>query len=143
MRLLAVHHGSSLLDLVPRADRRSPAPPAVCRRMDRRTKIIELNDELRTTFKGGRVQMTRDFFELDARLRGRALWVMSRYNRFDDDSEHDGGVFIFAGYSFELDIEYRAIDGTGVSPDPADREQTFRVLTLYAAADLLGRPSTP
>jgi hypothetical protein len=109
--------------------------------MDRRSKIIELNDGLRTTFKGGRVQMSRDFFELDARLRGRALWVMSRYTKFDDDSEHDWGVFIFAGYSFEWDIKYRDKDGTGISPDPTDPDRTFRVLTLYAAADLLRRAS--
>ena len=41
--------------------------------MDRRAKIIALNDQLRTTFKGGRVQMTRNFYDLDDRLRGRAL----------------------------------------------------------------------
>jgi hypothetical protein len=105
--------------------------------MDRRSKIIALNDQLRTTFKGGRVQMARDFYELDARLRGRALSVMARYNKFDNDSEHDCGVFIFAGYSFEWRIEYRGQDGSGVSPDPADPERTFRVLTLLATADLL------
>ena len=109
--------------------------------MHRRATIIELNDRLRTTFKGGRVQMTPDFFELDAGLRGRALWTMSRYNKFHDDSEHDSGLFIFAGYAFEWCIEYRGKDGTGISPDPADDGQTFRVLTLYAAADLLGRAS--
>jgi hypothetical protein len=102
-----------------------------------RTKIIELNDQLRTTFKGGRVQMTPGVFELDARLRGRALYVMSRCKKFDDDSEHDWGVFIFAGFSFEWRIEYRGPDGTGLSSDAADPEKTFRVLTLYAAADLL------
>jgi Protein of unknown function (DUF3768) len=111
--------------------------------MDCRAKIVALNDHLRTTFKGGRVQMTRDFFELDARLRGRAMCVMSRYNKFDDDSEHDWGVFIFAGYSFEWAIEYRGQDGTGLSPDPSNPEKTFRVLTLYAASDLLIRPSIP
>ena len=52
-------------------------------------------------------------------------------------SEHDWGVFIFAGYSFEWDIEYRGADGTGISSDPADPEKTFRVLTLYVAEDLL------
>jgi hypothetical protein len=102
-----------------------------------RAKIIELNDQLRTTFKGGRVQMTPGVYQLDARLRGRALSVMSRYKKFDDESEHDCGVFIFAGYSFEWRIEYRARDGAGISPDPADPEKTRRVLTLYAAADLL------
>jgi hypothetical protein len=105
--------------------------------MHRRSKIITLNDQLRTTFKGGRVQMARDFYDLDARLRGRALSVMARYNRFDNDSEHDWGVFIFGGYSFEWQIEYRGKDGTGVSPDPADPERTLRVLTLFAAADVL------
>jgi hypothetical protein len=107
--------------------------------MNRRIKIIELNDQLRTTFKGGRVQMTRDFYELDARLRGRALWVMSRYQNFDDKSDHDCGVFIFSGYAFEWHIEYRDEDGTGVSPDPADSHKTLRVLTLYASADMLAR----
>jgi hypothetical protein len=107
------------------------------RRVDKRAKIIELNDRLRTTFKSGRVQMTPSIYDLDARLRGRALYVLSRYNKFDDDSEHDWGVFIFAGYSFEWRIEYRGKDGIGVSPDPADPEQTFRVLTLYAIDDVL------
>ena len=100
-------------------------------------KIIELNDRLRTTFQGGRVQMTPGVYELDPRLRGRALCAMSRYSKFDDDSEHDRGVFIFAGYSFEWGIEYRRADGDGLSPDPSDASKTFRVLTLYALYDVL------
>jgi Protein of unknown function (DUF3768) len=105
-----------------------------------RAKIIELNDQLRTTFKGGRVQMTRGVYDLDERLCGRALSVMARYNKFDDASEHDCGVFIFAGYSFEWRIAYRGKDSAGVSPDPANPEQTIRVLTLYAVDDILARP---
>ena len=70
-------------------------------------------------------------------LRGRALSVMARYNGFDEEREHDCGVFIFAGYAFEWRIEYRDKDGTGASPDPADSENTFRVLTLYAVDDVL------
>ncbi len=105
--------------------------------MDKRARIIELNDQLRTTFKGGRVQMTRCVYELDDRLRGRALSMLARYNKFDADSEHDCGTFIFAGFAFEWRIEYRGKGGTGDSRDPADPEQTFRVLTLYAIADIL------
>jgi hypothetical protein len=105
--------------------------------VDRRATIVALNDHLRTTFKGGRVQMTRGVYDLDERLRGRALSVMARYNKFAADSEHDYGVFIFAGYSFEWRIEYRGKDGTGISPDPADPQKTFRVLTLYAVDDVL------
>src|ERR1700730_10678767 len=100
--------------------------------MDRRDKVVALNDQLRTTFKGGRVQMTRNVYDLDDRLRGRALSVLARYNKFDPASEHDCGVFIFAGFAFEWRIEYRGRDGMGLSPDPSDPAQTERVLTLYA-----------
>ena len=105
--------------------------------MERRTKIIALNDLVRTTFKGGRVQMTPGVFELDDRLRGRALSVLARFDSFHPDSEHEWGTFIFAGYSFEWRIEYRGADSTGISPDPADANKTLRVLTLYALDDVL------
>jgi hypothetical protein len=105
--------------------------------MDRRDKVVALNDQLRTTLKGGRVQMTRSVYDLDDRLRGRALSVLARYNKFDPASEHDCGVFIFAGFAFEWRIEYRGTDGGGISSDPADPEKTFRVLTLYAIDDVL------
>ncbi len=105
--------------------------------VDKRARIIELNDQLRTTFKGGRVQMTRCVYDLDDRLRGRALSVLARYNKFDDGSEHDWGTFIFAGFAFEWRIEYRGKGGIGRSPEPADPEKTFRVLTLYAIDDVL------
>jgi hypothetical protein len=101
--------------------------------MTRLEKIIQLNDELSSTFRGGRVQVTPAVYDLDPQLRGRALWAMARYNRFADDSEHDWGVMIFAGYSFEWHIEYRAANRPGLSPDPADPEKTLRVLTLYIA----------
>jgi hypothetical protein len=89
--------------------------------MDKCFRIIELNDQLRTTFKGGRVQMTRSFYDLDERLRGRALSVLARYNKFDADSEHDWGIFIFAGFAFEWRIEYRGKDGTGRAPEAPGR----------------------
>ena len=85
--------------------------------------------------------MTPAVYNLDAQLRGRAIWAMTGYNRFDDDSEDDWGVMIFAGYSFEWHIEYRNANGTGLSPDPADPEKTFRVLTLNIAEDLFAKNS--
>jgi hypothetical protein len=109
--------------------------------MNRRAAIIALNDQLRTTFKGGRVQMTPSVYELDDRLRGRALSVLAQYSSFHPDSEHDWGTFIFAGFSFEWRIEYRGADGTGVSPDPTNPEKTLRVLTLYTIDDILARAS--
>jgi hypothetical protein len=107
--------------------------------MERRDKIIALNDQLRTTFKGGRVQTTPSVYQLDDRLRGRALCTLARYSRFSGDSEHDSGVFIFAGFAFEWRIEYRGADGTGHSADPADPDKTMRVLTLYTIDDILAQ----
>ncbi len=102
-----------------------------------RARIIELNDQLRTTFKGGRVQMARDVYELEPRLRGRALFFLSKYSKFEPESEHDWGTFIFGGYAFEWRIEYRGTDGSGFSANPADPATTFRVLTLCAVRDIL------
>ena len=61
-------------------------PALRTRDMGRRAKIIELNDHLRTTFKGGRVQMTPAVYNLDPQLRGRAIWAMAPHastKRFD------------------------------------------------------------
>jgi hypothetical protein len=69
------------------------------------------------------VQITPAIYNLDLQLRGRAIWALARYNSFADDSAHDWGVFIFAGYSFEWHIEYRSADGTGLSPALADPEK--------------------
>ena len=66
-----------------------------------RAKIIELNDQLRTTFVGGRVLAPSGNYNLDPRIRGHALCVMTRYRRFDAASEHDWGRFIFRDYAFE------------------------------------------
>lgn len=102
-----------------------------------RTRIIELNDRLRTTFKDGRVQMMPSAYDLEPRLCGRVLFALSKYRKFDDESEHDHGTFTFAGYLFEWHIEYRSTDDAGPSDNPGDSERTLRVLTLYVIADLL------
>lgn len=90
-----------------------------------REETIKANDELRSQFKGGRVLMTpavRD--RCDPQLRGRMLWRLSLYNRFDDESDHSEGVFIFGGFSFYFHIE-----------PPTDTAP--RTLTVYLDADLL------
>jgi hypothetical protein len=102
-----------------------------------RTRIIALNDELRRTFGGGRVRMMPSIYDLDPRLCGRALCVMSRYGKFDDDSDHDCGHFVFAGYLFQWHIEYWDKSGLGISSDPADPHRTFRLLTLRVLDDRL------
>jgi hypothetical protein len=63
------------------------------------------NDLFRTTFKGGLVLMTPAVFELPAEVRGRALYRLTLYSAFDDDSLHDHGIFIFTGLTFVWRIE--------------------------------------
>jgi hypothetical protein len=65
----------------------------------------DANDLLRTQFKGGKVLMTRNVYELPAMLRGRALVRMTLYETFDEESDHSEGVFVFAGYVFHFFIE--------------------------------------
>jgi hypothetical protein len=63
-----------------------------------------LNDDLRTQFKGGRIEVHHGPYDLEDRIVGRMLCVLARYNRFEPDSLHDNGVFIFAGFAFEWRI---------------------------------------
>jgi len=64
-----------------------------------RDEAIKRNDELRTTLKGGVVLFSPAVWELPPEIRGRMLYRLSLYSAFDDHSEHDSGVFIFAGYA--------------------------------------------
>ena len=68
-------------------------------------RIIQLNDQLRTGFKGGRIEVCHGPYDLDDRTIGRMLCVLARYNRFAPNSLHDSGQFIFGGFSFEWTIE--------------------------------------
>jgi hypothetical protein len=82
-----------------------------------------VNDALRTAFQGGRVLMTPAVRELDAQLRGRMIDRLTRYDRFDGESDHSSGVFIFAGFSFIWWIDENPTLG--------------RILTVDIEADLL------
>jgi hypothetical protein len=90
--------------------------------MDRRDKVVALNDKLRTTFKGGRIEICHGPYDLDDRTVGRMLCTLARYNKFEPDSLHDTGHFIFGGFSFEWRIEN------------VDAE---RVLRVWVNADVL------
>src|SRR3569623_690063 len=67
------------------------------------------NDELRQ-FRGGRVLMTLNVWSLPARLRGQALWHMSRYDTFSEDCDHSEGVFFHEGHAFHWHVSEFAGD---------------------------------
>jgi hypothetical protein len=59
-----------------------------------RRLCAQLFDDFRITFKGGRVQMGRPFYELPAEVRGQILWRIANYDSFDKNGYHDAGVLI-------------------------------------------------
>lgn len=62
------------------------------------------NDEFRTTFGGGRIEMLPAVKELPARIRGRLLFRLTIYDYFHPDSDHSDGHFVFAGWTFFFEI---------------------------------------
>jgi hypothetical protein len=93
-----------------------------------------LNDNLRTTLNGGRVMLTAGVNELPPDVKARVILAVQSFNNFTKDNdphgEHDFGAFEIAGRRFFWKIDYYNHDLDGGSEDPADPEQTSRVLTI-------------
>jgi hypothetical protein len=100
-------------------------------------KIRELNDQFRTSFKGGQVMMTRG-------IAGRPdcndiLEGVRRFDAFTNDNdpygEHDFGAFEAGKDTIYFKLDYYAKDLASGSPDPADPNVTTRVMTIMLAQE--------
>jgi hypothetical protein len=105
--------------------------------LDRKTRaagIAALNDALRTTFQGGKVVMTVGINELADDVKADVLETVRTFSQFDGANdphgEHDFGAFEQHGRTVFWKIDYYGPDLRGGSEDPADPEQTTRVLTI-------------
>jgi hypothetical protein len=74
-----------------------------------RLEIICRNDDLRKNFRGGRIEVCHGPYDIDDRTMGRMLCAVAQYEKFDPESLHDEGLFIFAGFTVAWHIE--VIDG--------------------------------
>jgi Protein of unknown function (DUF3768) len=99
-------------------------------------KVRELNDAFRTSFKGGRVMVTRgiasrsDVSEILERIR--------TFDAFDNDSEYrerDFGALEAGHDSIFWKIDYYSHDLSAGSENPADPNLTVRVLTVMLAEE--------
>ena len=103
------------------------------------SRVRELNDAFRTTFEGGRVLITAGVGALPPILACEALQKVRTFTEFTPDNdpygEHDFGRFELAGRKFLWKIDYYDKSTTFGSEDPADPEQTTRVLTIMLAED--------
>jgi hypothetical protein len=103
------------------------------------SRIRELNDAFRITFEGGRVLITAGVSALPPVLAAEVLQRVRTFSDFTPDNdpygEHDFGRFEVAGRPLIWKIDYYDKSLTFGSEDPADPEQTTRVLTIMLAED--------
>ncbi len=105
---------------------------------EKRARIRELNDALRTTFTGGVVVCSAGFAALPAQERSDALFAVRAFNRFDDKNdswgEQDFEEVYAGGERLFFKIDYYDREMVGASPDPSDPAVTTRVLTITLAS---------
>jgi hypothetical protein len=108
-------------------------------------RIRQLNDELRTTFQGGKIVATQGVIAIGDMPT--ILKQLREFSAFDQDNdphhEHDFGAFKYKHAQhergdgpliyFKLDYYDRALQFG--SPDPAVPELTTRVLTIMLAEE--------
>ena len=109
-------------------------PSQLCRKT---TTIRQLNDNFRTTFRGGRVVFTPGILSLTDAARGEIVRRTMTFSDFNDANdpyqEHDFIAFEFAGAQIFVKIDYYAPDFEHGSDDPADPAKTARVMTIMTA----------
>lgn len=102
-------------------------------------RIQELNNAFRQTLQGGQVFLTASVSALSPEIVAKALQRVRTFNEFTEDNdpyeEHDFGSFELAGRKFFFKIDYYDKSLTYGSEDPADPDQTTRVLTIMLAED--------
>ena len=96
-----------------------------------------LNDNLRSTFVGGKVMLTSGVDALPAEMKAAVLSKVRTFAEFnaenDPHREHDFGSFKLAGETYFFKVDYYSPDMEGGSEDPADPTKTTRVLTIMRA----------
>jgi Protein of unknown function (DUF3768) len=102
------------------------------------SRVQELNDVFRRSFQGGRVLITAGVSALPtlvAEVLERVRTFAASTKENDPYGEHDFGSFELAGRKFLWKIDYYDKNMTRASPDPADQEQTTRILTIMLAEE--------
>ena len=102
-------------------------------------RIRELNDAFRTTFRGGKIMMTPGVNELPDCVKAEVLSKVATFEEFSEDNdphgEHDFGSFELVARKFFWKIDYYDRELKYGSENPADPEQTARVLTIMLASE--------
>src|ERR1700720_2757014 len=100
-------------------------------------RLRALNDQLRTTFIGGTVMITKGIEAIPFAKRRRILERVRCFDAFDVENdpygEHDCATLEVGGERILLKIDYFDRSVRVHSPDPADPMVTTRILTIMLA----------
>ena len=103
------------------------------------TDIKTLNDNFRKTFIGGRIMLTLGINTKPSNEIAEIIRKVKQFNNFttanDPYEEHDFGSFDYKGQKIIFKIDYYDKSLCYLSNDPADPEQTVRVMTIMTAAE--------
>lgn len=106
---------------------------------ERVAEIRRLNDEFRTTFRGGKVLLTASVAAIPSSDKAQALQAVAEFKDFNEENdphgEHDYGSFDLLGREYWFKLDYYAPDMEHASEDPADTTKTQRLLTVGLAMD--------
>jgi hypothetical protein len=101
------------------------------------TKIRELNDAFRRTGDGGRIIFTAGVSGEGIAFSHQVLALVRRFEDFTPDNdphqEHDFGSLTHGGHKLFWKIDYYDATCEYGSENPADPDQTTRVLTIMLA----------
>lgn len=102
-----------------------------------RTKVRDLNDAFRTTFRGGRVCMSSRITSLPDDISTEIIEKVRTFSDFNEDNdpygEHDFGAVNVARQRVFWKIDYYDAAMAYGSEDPANPDVTTRVLTIFFA----------
>ena len=101
---------------------------------ERIAKIRDLNDQLRQTFSGGTVLLSRGIRSKSPKELYDILEGVKNFNDFNQSNnvyaENDFGSFKCHGDTIFFKIDYYNNDDTYLSPDPSNPAHTHRVMTI-------------
>lgn len=103
------------------------------------TDIKTLNDNFRQTFIGGRVMLTAGINAKSQDDIAKILSEVRHFNNFTKDNdpyeEHDFGCIEYHGQQIFWKIDLYDLNYEFYSPQPDDKPQTNRVLTIMFAEE--------
>ena len=97
-------------------------------------RIRALNDELRTTLRGGKIHATTGIAALGTETQAAIIGAVQAFDAFTPDNdpykEHDFGLIEIADERVMFKIDYYDRSMRLHSPDPSGPKVTVRVMTI-------------